>query len=358
MKIALDAARLDEAVRAGYARAILAELATEHGIKFAHEQEFVTSSSQRRMAMDATAQSQLVTVGSAAIPAFLVNWLDPKVIEMAVTPMKGALITDGDVLKGDWIDETAMFITAEQVGQVASYGDFDNSASSNVNVNYPQRQNYIFQSHLQYGQLEVARASRGRIDWVSQQQKANALTLAKFLNDTYFYGVANLQNYGLLNDASLPAPLAPTFSWLTSSSATANTIYQDVVRLYTQLVTQTKGVVEVNMESRFKLVLSPRNETALKDVTQYNTNSVEVLLKENFPNLEIVTAYQYSTSSGELVQLILQEYEGQKTVETAFSSKLMAHMMVTETSGWKQKRSSGSWGAIWYRPIFCAQMLG
>jgi hypothetical protein len=154
------------------------------------------------LAMDV--QPQLVTVGNAGIPSYLANYLDPKVIAILVSPLMAAVIA-GETGKGDWTTETAQFITAEATGETASYGDYSNNGVSNVNVNFPSRQNYLFQSFMQYGQRELAIAGLAKLDWASRQQEANALVLMKSLNYMYFYGVANLQNFGLLNDPNLPA---------------------------------------------------------------------------------------------------------------------------------------------------------
>ena len=72
----------------------------------------------------------------------------------------------------------------------------------------------------------------------------------------------------------------------------------------------------------------------------------------------IVTAPEYSTTSGELVQLVADEIEGQRTLEVAFTEKLRAHPIVVNLSSFKQKKSQGTWGAIIYRPFLVAQMLG
>jgi hypothetical protein len=368
---------LAEAVRAGHSEAIFRRLKSEHGIAFDASRAEDPPSRLLRfvdmlrgapialdgqpLAMDAPptyAQSELSTVASAGIPWFLANWVDPKVIAILVSPMMAAVIT-GETMKGDWLTETAMFLTAEAVGDTSAYGDYSQSGSTNVNVNFPQRQNFLFQSFLQYGQREVGRFGLAKLDWVSQQQSANALALMKALNFMYFYGVTNLQNYGLINDPYLPPSLTPTYSWLTSSSATANTIYQDVVRMFVQLQQQSQGVVR--LDDKMVLALSPQNAVALEYITTYNTNSVKMLLKQNFPNLRIETAPEYGppyNTAGQLVQLIVEEIEGHRTVECAFASKLMAHNMVVDTSSWRQKRSSGGYGAIWYRRFLQVSMLG
>jgi hypothetical protein len=362
-KLAFDSKAYDAAIAAGAGSRLFEELKTEHGICFdavAEQQRsplFWTRPGlplkNFHIAMDV--QSELVTVSNAGVPAFMATWVDPKVIAVLVSPMMAAIIA-GESGKGDWTSEVIMFLTAEATGESSSYGDYSRAGQSSVNVNFPQRQNYLFQSFLQYGQREVAMAGLAKLDWVSLQQQANALTLMKALNFMYFYGVGNLENYGLINDPSLPPSLTPTFSWLTSASATANTIYQDIVRMFIQLQGQSGGTVKE--DARIVLAMSPQNALTLKYITQYNTNSVEVLLKQNFPNIRIETAVQYATPSGQLVQMFVEEVEGQRTVECVFSSKLMAHMMETLTSSWAQKRSSGGYGTVWYRPYLCASLLG
>ena len=357
--VAFDSKAYDSAIRAGAGPQLVTELKRKHGIAFDERlgRQFWPKPGvpldDYQMAMDA--QSELVTVGNAGIPAFLANVIYPSVISVLVSPVMAAVIA-GETGRGDWLSETIMFLVAEYTGQVASYGDYSDDGQSNVNVNFPQRQNYIFQSFMQWGQRELGIAGLAQIDWASQQQAANALTLLKALNNLYFYGIANLENYGLINDPYLPPSITPTYSWLTSASATANTIYQDFVRLWTLLQAQTNGVVKE--DAKLVVAMSPQNRAALKQITQYNTNSVEVLLRENFPNIRIETAVQYNTPAGQLVQMFVEELEGQRTVECAFSSKMMAHMMTTGSSSWRQKRSSGGWGAIWYRRYLCASMLG
>lgn len=357
--LAFDSKAYDAAIAAGAGDRLFRELKQRHGIAFDESlgRQFWSKPNlptyDYTLAMDV--QPELVTVSNAGIPAFMATWVDPKVIPILVSPMMAAIIA-GEAGKGDWTSEVEMFLTVEATGETSSYGDYSRAGQSNVNADFPQRQNYLFQAFMQYGQREIAQAGLAKLDWVSLQQQSNALTLMKALNFLYFYGVGGLQNYGLINDPSLYPSLTPTFSWLTSGSATANTIYQDIVRLFIQLQGQSNGTLDP--KAPMVLALSPQNEITLDYITQYNTNSVKVLLKQNFPNLRIETAVQYATPSGQLVQLICESMDGQRTVECQFSSKLMAHMMETHTSSWAQKRSSGGWGTVWYRPFLAASMLG
>lgn len=304
-----------------------------------------------RLAMDA--QSILSTGSNSGIPAFLANYLDPKVIDVLVAPTKAAEIL-GETKKGDWTTVTATFPTIESTGETSSYGDYNDNGSTGVNATFPQRQSYHYQTISQWGEHQLEMAGLAGIDWASRVHIASILTLNKFQNKTYFYGVAGLQNYGLLNDPALPAPIAPTALWSLAATS-GDTVYEDVRRLFGKLQTQCNGTIDQNVA--MTLVMSPTASVALNKTNQYNVNVTDQI-KKNFPNLEFQTAPEYGTESGELVQLIVKEIDGQETATCAFTEKLRAHKLVVDTSSYKQKKSQGTFGTVIFRPFAIAQMLG
>ena len=303
------------------------------------------------------AQPALVTVSNSGIPAFLSTFIDPKLIEILVAPMKAAEIVGDEVKKGDWTTETAMFPVVESTGVTSAYGDYSESGVAGVNSNFPQRQSFHYQVMTQWGERELERAGLARIDWANRVNIASALTLNKYQNKTYFFGVSGLQNYGLLNDPSLSAAISPTTkiaggtSW---ANATAQEINADVQKLYKQLQTQANGLVE--LDTKMTLALSPISEVYLTKTTDFNVNVADIL-KKNFPNLTIKTAPEYSTQSGELAQLIVDELEGQRTASCGFTEKMRAHPIVVGASYFMQKKSQGTWGTVIFRPFLIAQML-
>ena len=305
------------------------------------------------------AQPGLITVSSSGIPAFLSTYIDPKLIEVLVAPMKAAEIAGAEVKKGDWTMSTAMFPVVESTGEVSSYGDHSENGVAGVNSNFPQRQSYHYQVMTQWGELELERAALAKIDYANRLNIASALTLNKYQNKTYFFGVAGLQNYGLLNDPSLSAAIVPTTKAASGTgwaNATGSEVLNDLAKLYTQLLSQTGGLID--RETKMTLAISPASDgTGFTKVTDFNV-SVAEKVKKLYPNLTVKTAPEYSTSSGELVQLFVDEFEGQRTVECAFTEKMRAHPIVIGTSSFKQKKSQGTWGSIIYRPAFVAQMLG
>jgi hypothetical protein len=308
------------------------------------------------MAMDA--QPTLITAPNAGVPGYLTNLIDPDVIRVLVGPMRAAEIF-GETKKGDWTTLSTQFPVVEATGETSSYGDYNNNGSTGANVNWVARQSYHFQTITQWGERELEMYGLAKINYVSEMNISSALVLNKFQNKTYFYGVSGLTLYGALNDPSLPAPISPTTkvaggtSW---DNATAQEIYNDFLKLFGQLQTQMAGLVP-DMDAKMTVALSPTRAVSLKKVSVYNVTA-EQTVKENFPNLTIKTAPEYTTDSGELMQLKLDDVDGIETTYAAFTEKMRAHPVIQDLSAFKQKKSGGTWGTIIRRPVCIAQMLG
>ena len=306
----------------------------------------------RQYAMDAASLTPtLVGTPNAGIPTFLTTYVDPKVIEVLVAPMKAAEIV-GESKKGDWTTLTAAFIQAEPTTKVATYGDYSADGDSDANINYPQRQAYFFQTWTRWGERELEMAGAGRVDLAAQLNYSSALGLAKFLNASYLFGVAGLQNYGLTNDPRLIAPVASTVNWAT---ATPDAIYNSIVAMFKQLQVQSNGIIEQTDE--LKLSMAPSASGDLNNVNTYGLAAAK-LIKDAFPKMEIVTVPEYDSASGRLVQLWAPRIEGQDSATCAFTEKMRAHAIERYSSHFRQKKSAGTWGAVVFRPLACAQLLG
>lgn len=312
--------------------------------------------SDYQLAMDA--QPQLLTVANAGIPAFLANIVDPNVIEVALAPLRAAEIAGGEVKKGDWTTQSLMMPLAEPVGNIVAYGDYDNGGNVDANVDWISRQPFHYQTIKRMGERQLAMWGVAAIDFSARLDRSVAQTFGRFQNRSYFYGISGLQNYGLLNDPSLITPIAPntkTAGGTAWTNATALEEYGDVLKLYTQLQTQMGGNLE--MTDRMELVLSTTRQPLLAKTNDFGITVMDMIAK-SFPNLTVRAAPEYTTGSGELMQLIVSDYEGQESIWAGFTEKMRAHPIVQELSAWMQKFSAGTWGAIIRRPICIAQMLG
>jgi hypothetical protein len=300
------------------------------------------------------AQPELVTLSNAGIPAWMTNYMDPASYEILLSPLEATEIVGAETQKGDWTTTMATFKTVESVGEVSSYGDFNNNGMTKVNVNFPHRQPYMYQTFTQWGELEAARYGQAQVAWAAENNMSSIKVINRYQNDTYFYGVSGLLNFGLLNDPSLYAPIAATAAW-NAPSTTPEQIYEDIRRMFAKLQRQSNGVI--NSKSPMTLALSPYADAALDKTNQFGLSTRNQISK-HFPNLTTKTAVQYTTAAGELVQLISAEVDGKKTAETAFNSKLRSHALITGHSSWSQKKSAGSYGTIIYYSFGISQLIG
>jgi hypothetical protein len=330
-----------------------------------------SNASLASIAMDAA--GTLSTDPNSSIPTILTTAIDPDVIRIIFAPLSMADIMGEERRVGDWLEETRLFPVVEDTGEVSSYGDYSNNGRAGINFNYPAFQSYLFQIIMNYGERETARAGLMRINYVGDLGRAAGTMLNRFGNLTYAFGVAGLQNYGLLNNPYLSSYLTPAVkawggtTWFngTSPAATANEVYNDVLAVVQKIIQQTDGAV--TLESPMTLALSPSSQEGMLFANSFGV-FVKGLLKEGLPQLKIKTAVQYgaqtSTNSqgyspiGNAMQIIINEIDGQKVCYPAYNEKMRSHKIVPELSAWKQKMTAGTWGTIMRIPAGIGGMLG
>jgi len=321
------------------------------------------------LAMDA--QSALTTDPNTGVPSWLTMYTDPKVYEILFAENRAAEIY-GESMTGDFTTDTANFPVTEVTGEVTSYGDFNENGVAGLNMNFPQRQAYRFQTTIEYGDLEVERAGLARVNWVSGLQRASTFQIEKYRNYTYFFGVSGLQNYGGVNDPNLAAAITPATKayggkpWMSGTTvvATANEIFNDIQATVIQLINQAAGLV--NTDSEMVLALSPQSKSALTQTNSFAVN-VKELIKENFPKMRVEDAVQFGQLSstntqgitgGNLMQVIAKNVQGQETCYGAFGVKLRAFPVIRAMSSYRQKAAANTFGVVLRMPIGIAQMLG
>jgi hypothetical protein len=308
-------------------------------------------------------QPGLVTVANAGIPSFLTMYVDPKLIEVLYSPLKAAA-SYGEARKGDWLMETAMFAMIESTGEVSSYGDFATNGRAGANAQWPQRQAYLYQVFTEWGERELERMGLARVDWAARLNIASALTLNRFQNTSYFFGINGLQNYGALNDPSLSALLTPTSKMAGGTgwaAALPTEILADFQKVFAQLQTQTGSNLE--MDTPMTALVHSISEVYLANTNSFGLTA-EGMIKKVFPNLKIMQAPQLGYPTGATtptlftMQMWVDELEGQRTIECSFNEKMRAHRIVQDTSSWRQKKTQGTWGAIVYRPACVSGLTG
>lgn len=316
----------------------------------------LTKEIESRIAMDAA----LSTITNQGVPAWMTLYTHPQVIEILLQKRAAEDIYSPQKT-GDYGDKTAQFPVVEYAGSIAPYSDYATEGNSTYNANWPKREAYYFQNFSEWGDMEMAVMSKGKIQAAAMKQTSAALAIKTAHNKIWFYGVNGLENYGILNDPALSAPITPTTgaggnTWKDKTTAE---IYTDILTLFKKLNAQAGALLKDGWSMSDKLLLCISNLAApeLHKATDYNVSVLD-MLKKSFPALDMVTAPEYSTAGGELVQLIAPAVNGQETGLLGYVELMKVHGIVRRESSFREKNSASNFGCVIRQPFAIAQMLG
>lgn len=293
---------------------------------------------------------------NTTVPAYMTAYANPRVIEI-LTAKRNYRAIAPEVKNGDWSTAFTQFRALEFTGETTPYQDYDANGQANINTNFPVREQYRFQTTLRVGDLEQDMNAKARIDLFAEKQRSAAILLEIAFNKYAFYGVSDKNIYGLLNDPNLNSDLTPTTGTAGNTWAlkTADEIMADFAKMYSKLYERSNGWIDGNTKT--KLVIAPAALAELNKVNAFGA-SVKKMLSDTYPNMEILSAPEMVTGSGNLAMILAEEIEGQPVVEFGYSEKYKAHSIIRESSSMHQKISAGTYGAIIYYPFAIVTMLG
>ena len=326
------------------------------GFVFPGARSWIEPGNIRSLAQDAA----LVTTPNTAVLAEILAYIDPIVIEIMTAPRRAREVYTEEK-KGTWTTPYAKWRRDEFVGGVQPYSDYANGVTSDTNSDWQQREQFLYQTTIAYGDMELAVSSEAKINLASAKQKAAAQIMDIAANRFYLLGVAGKDIYGILNDPNLPAAITATSVTVGGTTTTAwedkstTQIYNDILKLFAKLQSQSQGWID--QSTPMKLVLSPNMNHYLGVATDYNI-SVQDMLNKYFGNLTVVNLPEMDTATGEVVMLIAPEVNGQKTGVLAFGEKMMSGRIVPALSSFSQKFTAGTYGGVIHQPFAIASMTG
>ena len=249
-------------------------------------------------AMDALEPS--ITPGSIGVPAqFLQQWLPGFVRIMTAARKIDELI--GITTAGSWEDEEVVQGILEPLGEAELYGDYTNIPLSSFNTEFARRTVVRFEKGMRVGALEEARMSRIRVNTAAEKRNSAALSLDVARNRVGFYGYNGGQNrtYGFLNDPSLPAYVTAstkTAGGTTWAVATFLEITADIRGMVARIMAAAEGTIDPET-SNFTLAVA-LDAAQFLSITSVYGNSVRDWIKENYPQMRIVTAPELNAANG------------------------------------------------------------
>lgn len=305
---------------------------------------------------------------SIGYPISAFSYLSPEIVPILLSA-RNATKLGREVKTGVWTDDYMQFPVEEYAGDVTPYNDYQNGVTTDVNYEFPVREQLRFQTTLTFGDLEAEKASSAKIGLINAKQRASAEIIAQESNRFYLYGVQGKKIYGLLNDPNLNATISPIniapsgqtgiTTWADKQSSQpstfANIAYNDINALWTELCSKNGGNIDAN--TPMILALSNKMLPYLNAPNSFGLTASK-MIKDNFPNIEIIALPELSTSAGERVLLEVPELMGVSTVDCCYSDKYRLGRLVAKTSSYEQKAISTTWGAVVKRPSLIATMLG
>lgn len=218
------------------------------GFIFPGARMWATRENMPRIAQDAA----LITTPNTTVPAEFLAYIDPMVIEIMTAPRRAREIF-GEEKKGDWTTPYAKWRVDEITGSTQPYSDYADGTTSGVNSQWQTRPQYVFQTSITYGDLEVAMSSAARVNLAASKQRAAARVIDIDQNKFYLLGVAGREIYGILNDPNLPASITAAATGSGGSTKwadkTTTQIYNDILALFAQLTEQSSGLIDKDRKS-------------------------------------------------------------------------------------------------------------
>jgi hypothetical protein len=319
---------------------------------------------RQRLAMDSLAPGA-VTYSNSGIPAELTTYYDSNIIDI-LTQEWGARKLLGEARPGgldDGVHDFIKFRVNEFSGYTVPYTDFGSHGETNTNYEWLAREQYKYQTFIYYGSEEIQKSAAAKIDLIADKQSAAAHVLDTQTNSIYLYGVEGREIYGFLNDPNLPGAIQPidvsgggaaVIKW---SAKTAIQIFNDIIELFTQLVSQSRGLIDQSTP----LTLATSHEIApqLAKTTEFNI-TVQEMLNKYFSSLTIVSIPELKgsgTGGVEQIYLYAPNVRGQVTGEFIYGEKFKAFPIKIDHSSFSQKVSGSSFGCLIRYPWAYAHMV-
>ena len=322
-------------------------LMREKGIIFDNAKDFISDK----------VSDAMITTPNAGVPAVLTAYVDPAVVRI-LTAVRNAREIFGEVKKGDWTTSSAIFKAVEHTGRTEAYTDYGNDGNAEVNVVYPERDNYVYQTTIRYGELEMAVMGRAALNLASEKQISAANIIDVDANKFYLKGVAGKRIYGLLNDPNLNASISPNTvrtSVVLWSAKTTIEIYDDCIKLFSELATNSNG--RITEKSPLVFAAPPAIMVLLSKSTDFGI-SVMDMLKKYFTDISFVTLPELYASSTNSILMAAKEVDGSPVAQLAYSDKMRAFQLIPEGSSYRQKFCAGTYGCILLRPFAVQIMTG
>lgn len=257
----------------------------------------ITSASLSRVV---SAMDEAITAPTqATLLQFAQAWL-PGTIRMLTTARKADVLL-GVRTVGSWEMESVVQKSMESVGMAQPYGDHSNISFSSYNPSYETRDIVRFESGLQVGHLEEARASLMKTNAAGEKRDSALLSLEIRRNRLALVGYNGGTNrtYGMLNDpnqlpyVTVPAGSGGSTKWMDKDWME---IIRDLRAGYQGLRSRSGDNIDVKKDP-ITLAIGTDTGEFLSITNEYGL-SVQDWIDKNYPKTRIETLPEFDGANG------------------------------------------------------------
>lgn len=343
--------------------AVMAEIAKGNGPRMMRELGIALDAKaegqlRHMFAMDADPVAPLTTATIPGVIQFLQAWL-PGVVEVITA---ARLIDDlvGVITGASWEDEEIVQTILEHTGKAQLYGDLNVTPRASWNVNFERRGIVRFETGMQVGRLEEARAAKIKVSTGEAKRGGAATALEIQRNTVGFSGFNSGANrvYGFLNDPNLPAYTNVPAGASTSTLWSAKTyleIIADIQSAMAALRVQSQERINIEKDP-ITLAIATAAVDRLSTVSTYG-NSVRDWLTKTYPNVRVVSAPELSAANGgqNVFYLYAEKVndsgtDDQRTIVQIVPSKFVTLGVQQYTKGYEEAYSNAVAGVLVKRP--------
>lgn len=302
----------------------------------------------------------LLTPTNIAFPAGLLTNISPNMVEIILKKRTAEVVMGGKLKLLDWQQNDIIVPIVEKAGETSGYTDFDNAPVSGTNATFVRRGHYRFSAGVKVGRLQSMQMSEARVSLEQSNLDAAIEALAIKFNTIGFNGWKDADlTYpivGILNDPGLPAYKEAGFA--SDGSATFQQVYDEIRSAVQELIVQSGNHLDLN--SPYRVCMANSIFMSMTSINALGTTPVIDALRMVIPNLtfEMIPEFEKAyNNTNDVIYIIGENNVGgvKATGDLGFSELALASNTVAYENHTSQTFSSGSVGAVFYKPYNVAR---
>lgn len=297
----------------------------------------------------------LLTPTNLAFPAGLLTNISPNMVEIVLKKRTAENVMGGKLKLLEWHQNDIIVPIVEKAGEVSGYADYDNAPAAGTNATFARRGHYRFSSSVKVGRLQSMQMSEARVSLEQSNLDAALEALAIQFNSIGFNGWrdanATYPIWGILNDPDLPAYKEAGFA--SDGSATFQQVYDEIRSAVQELIVQSGNHLDLN--SPYRVCMANSIFMSMTSINALGTTPVIDAIRLVIPNLtfEMIPEFEKAhNNENDVIYVIGESNVGgvKATGDLGFSELALASNTVAYENHTSQVMSSGSVGAVFYKP--------